>query len=100
MLALAICPVLLGLLPAHALLWGWRVAGAHLVFGLVLSALLVELLLLNFDKIPFTCTYLPGKANVKGFWPVYRRRIGCTLTTWRKSSTDCSTVPQVLHCSY
>ncbi len=71
MLALAICPVLLGLLPAHALLWGWRIAGAHLVFGLVLSVLLVELLLLNFDKIPFTCTYLPGKANVKGFWPVY-----------------------------
>jgi hypothetical protein len=71
MLALAIYPVLLGLLPAHVLLWGWRVAGAHLAYGLVLSALLVELLLLNFDKIPFTCTYLPGKANVKGFWPVY-----------------------------
>jgi hypothetical protein len=71
MLTLAVCPVLLGLLPAHALLWGWRVAGAHLAYGLVLSVLLVELLLLNFEKIPFTCTYLPGKANVKGFWPLY-----------------------------
>jgi hypothetical protein len=71
MLALAVCPVLLGLAPAHALLWGWRFAGAHLAYGLVLSVLLVELLLWNFEKIPFTCTYLPGKANVKGFWPLY-----------------------------
>lgn len=71
MLAFAVFPVLLGLLPVHVSLWGWWIAGAHLVYGLVLSALLVEVVLLNFDKIPFTCTYLPGKANVKGLWPVY-----------------------------
>ncbi len=71
MLTLAVCPVLLGLLPVHVLLWGWRFAGVHLVYGLVLSVLLVELLLWNFEKIPFTCSYLPGKANVKGFWPLY-----------------------------
>jgi hypothetical protein len=59
------------LLPVHVLLWGWRFAGVHLVYGLVLSVLLVELLLWNFEKIPFTCSYLPGKANVKGFWPLY-----------------------------
>ncbi|HSB16810.1 MAG TPA: hypothetical protein VLE22_20330 [Bryobacteraceae bacterium] len=71
MLALAVCLVLLALLPAHALLWGWQFAGAHLAYGLVLSVLLIELLLWNFEKIPITCSYLPGKANVKGFWPLH-----------------------------
>jgi hypothetical protein len=36
----------------------------HLVFSLVLSLILVELLLLNFRKIPFTCSFPSGKANV------------------------------------
>ena len=30
----------------------------------MLSLILVELLLLNFRKIPFTCSYQPGKANI------------------------------------
>jgi hypothetical protein len=38
-------------------------AAGHLVaFGLV-GALLVELCLYNFQKIPFTCSWLPGKSN-------------------------------------
>ncbi|MGE5646745.1 MAG: hypothetical protein ACM336_13235 [Acidobacteriota bacterium] len=71
MLAFGVCPVLLVLLPVHVLFWGWTLAAAHLLYGAALSVLLVELLLLTFDKIPFTCTYLPGKANVKALWPVY-----------------------------
>jgi hypothetical protein len=31
---------------------------------LVLSLILIELLLMNFRKIPFTCSYQPGKANI------------------------------------
>jgi hypothetical protein len=35
----------------------------------VLGTLLVELCLLSFPKIPFTCSYLPGKANIHiAFW--------------------------------
>ena len=37
---------------------------AQLLFGLTLSLVLVELLLLRFVKIPFTCSFLPGKANI------------------------------------
>ncbi len=36
---------------------------------LLLGILLVELCLYTFQKIPFTCSYLPGKANIHFvFW--------------------------------
>jgi len=33
--------------------------------------LLVDVLLVNFEKFPFTCSYLPGKRNLKVMWPIY-----------------------------
>jgi hypothetical protein len=55
---------LASLFPLYAVLWGCAPAFMHLVFSLVLSLILVELLLLNFRKIPFTCSFPSGKANV------------------------------------
>jgi hypothetical protein len=52
-------------------LWGPRVATIHVVFCALLGWLLAELLLLVFCKIPFTCTYLPGRSQVKTLWPLY-----------------------------
>jgi len=52
------------LFPLYASLWGWPMAFQHLTLGLLLSLILVELLLMNFRKIPFTCIYQPGKANI------------------------------------
>ncbi|HEY1994958.1 MAG TPA: hypothetical protein VGG81_11190 [Edaphobacter sp.] len=46
----------------------WQVF-RHLVVLFVLGTLLVELCLLSFPKVPFTCSYLPGKANLNiAFW--------------------------------
>lgn len=45
-------------------LWPWRQAAGHLVVLGLLGAILVEACLYGFHKIPFTCSYLPGKANV------------------------------------
>lgn len=64
MLVYAAGPLFGALLPVYALLWGWRVALVELGFGVTLSLALVELLLLGFYKIPFTCSFLPGKANI------------------------------------
>ncbi|MFZ3257610.1 MAG: hypothetical protein WBD21_09670 [Candidatus Acidiferrales bacterium] len=45
-------------------LWPWRQAAAHvLVLGL-LGIILSDVALLGFRKIPFTCSYLPGKSQV------------------------------------
>jgi hypothetical protein len=41
----------------------------HLVMLALFGTLFVELALIKFDKVPFTCSYLPGKANVQViFW--------------------------------
>lgn len=47
----------------------WNQVAVHLgVLGL-LGWILVEVALLKFQKMPFTCSYLPGKANVQVvFW--------------------------------
>ena len=68
-IALGVAPI--WLLVAGLLLTtspSWQVFG-HLVVLFVLGTLLVELCLLSFPKIPFTCSYLPGKANIHiAFW--------------------------------
>jgi len=71
MLVLGVVPLFGLLLPLHVLFWGWRIALLHMLFGAVISWLLVEVLLAGFEKFPFTCSYLPGKANLKVSWPLY-----------------------------
>jgi len=71
MIVLGVVPLFAALLPLHVLLWGWRTAMLHILFGTVVSLLFVEVLLATFDKFPFTCSYLPGKANLKVSWPIY-----------------------------
>ncbi len=71
MIVLGVVPLFALLLPLHVLFWGWRPALLHMLFGAVVAWLLVEVLLANFEKFPFTCSYLPGKANLKVSWPIY-----------------------------
>jgi len=71
MIAFGIVPLFALLLPLHVLFWGWRAALLHMLFCAVISLLLVDILLANFEKLPFTCSYLAGKANLKVSWPIY-----------------------------
>jgi hypothetical protein len=71
MFAFGITPLLLSLFPVYVFLWGWSGAIFHSFYDAVLSLLLIEVLLFRFHKIPFTCSYLPGKANITGLWFVY-----------------------------
>ena len=57
-------PVLAPLFIAEAILWDAPFAALHACVNLLLSWVLVEAALLHFDKVPFTCSYLPGKANL------------------------------------
>jgi hypothetical protein len=59
------------LLPVYIGLWGPEIACAHAVYVLALAWLLVEALMWRFGRVPFTCPYVPGKANVRLFWPLY-----------------------------
>jgi hypothetical protein len=52
-------------------LWGPQVARVAAIADGLLGWLLVELLLIQFYKLPFTCTYLPGRSRIKTLWPFY-----------------------------
>ncbi len=61
----------LALLPVWAVsavlffsLWPWRPVAAHLAVLALVGISFAELCLHAFHKIPFTCSYLPGKSNV------------------------------------
>ena len=49
-------------------LWKWPLAFYHCLFGMLLSVLLMEVLFINYRKIPFVCSYLPGKAKLHLSW--------------------------------
>jgi hypothetical protein len=70
--------LLLGIFPSVCLaaatagaLWGWWTAVVHAGICALMGRLLAELLLLSLDKLPFTCTYLPGKSRILTLWPLY-----------------------------
>jgi hypothetical protein len=44
-------------------------AWQHLAFLALFGCILVELSLIHFDKVPFTCSFIPGKTNIQViFW--------------------------------
>ena len=71
LLLIAGVPLALAPFPVYAALWGWGAALRHSLFFLLVVACVVELMLGNLRKIPFTCSMLPGKANLKVRLPVY-----------------------------
>jgi hypothetical protein len=47
----------------------WQQLAAHIGMLALFGVLFIELALIKFDKVPFTCSYLPSKANVQViFW--------------------------------
>jgi hypothetical protein len=52
-------------------LWGWPLAFYHCLFAIIVSLLLMEVLFINYRKIPFVCSYLPGKAKIHLSWIIY-----------------------------
>ena len=67
--AVGVAPVLLIIAVFFVGAYPWQPASAHFITMLCLGILLVELCLYTFPKVPFTCSYLPGKAQVHFvFW--------------------------------
>jgi len=70
--------VVCGILPLFALLalvefrlYHWLTALFHLSFGITLSLVLMQIMFFTFRKVPFTCSYFPGKANLVGLSVLY-----------------------------
>jgi hypothetical protein len=65
LILLGVVPVLILTTPILALGLGWAVSLAYMTLGAVWMLLLVEARLRDWHKIPFTCSYVPGRRN---FW--------------------------------
>ncbi len=55
----------------YSFLWNWQIAFFHCLYGILVSLLLMEVLFYNYRKIPFACSYLPGKGKLHYFWALY-----------------------------
>jgi hypothetical protein len=49
---------------------GWRVP-LHTIFQFAAGSLLIELMFWTFDKVPFTCSYFPGRTNLSVLFVLY-----------------------------
>jgi hypothetical protein len=69
LILLAVLPVLVATAILAITFRPWHQVAAHLVILLLIGCLLAEVGLINFYKVPFTCSYLPGKSNIQFvFW--------------------------------
>lgn len=66
---LSVAPAWLTSAVVFLALWPWRPAMEHLVLLALYGVLLAEVCLLGNQKIPFTCSWLPGKSKFHiAFW--------------------------------
>jgi hypothetical protein len=69
LLLLVVAPVWIGFAALFFFLLPWRVAAAHLVALGLLGSILADVCVNGFYKIPFTCSYQPGRVNIQfAFW--------------------------------
>jgi len=85
--------LLRGVLPAYAVLVPLEFgilspaeASLHLLFGMAVAALLTELFFFNFNKVPFTCSYLPAKSHLAFLGGAYL--YGFTIYTFTMASLE------------
>jgi hypothetical protein len=65
-----VVPALAILLPFYMFVMGPPLALLHAGLGLAGAIVLLEALMVSYDKVPFTCTYLPSE-NMKALAPIY-----------------------------
>ena len=85
---LAVAPVWLGSAALLFSIWPWRAVLEHLVVLGLWGIILAYASLYGFQKIPFTCSYLPGKSNMTfaflGFW-AYVNLVACGVNLERRA---------------
>jgi hypothetical protein len=68
---LHLLPLFLILMVFYLGLWEKNTAVIHVLFGFSISILLMEVFFLKYNKIPFACSYLPGKEKLQFYWILY-----------------------------
>jgi hypothetical protein len=71
LLLAAVAPIALAAGLLGVVLWGPGAGAIHLGFTAALGILLVDVLLVGLRKIPFACTYYPGRSRAPTLWPLF-----------------------------
>ena len=71
MMTLVVLPTSVLALVQGLLFWNVAAAASHAAFCLILGTLFAELLVARTGKLPFACTYFPGRSRVFALWPLY-----------------------------
>lgn len=85
-IVMGIVPLFLLLTPIELIFRGWLLSLIHLTFALLLSLVLLNLLLVWFRKIPFTCSYFPGKTSMAVMFFVYLA--GFSVYAWTMADVE------------
>jgi hypothetical protein len=83
---LVLLPVWIAATSLFFWLWPWRIAAEHLALLAALGIGIAELCLSGFHKIPFTCSYLPGKLHFN-MAIVYLLLFLMSVTWWAELET-------------
>jgi len=55
----------------YSFIWDGMTAFYHCLYCLTVSVFVMEVFFLTFTKVPFACSYLPGKEKIQLFWIAY-----------------------------
>lgn len=81
--AALVLPALAVLLPLFLVVLGPQLAATHFAFGLAGAVVALEVLMLHYDKLPFTCTYVPNE-NSKALVPIYAIAFFIAVSTFAR----------------
>ena len=71
MVTLVVVPTALLGLAQGLVFWTIAAALSHAAFCFVIGTLFAEVLVARTGKLPFACTYFPGRSRVFALWPLY-----------------------------
>jgi hypothetical protein len=70
-IAYAVAPIYLALFPVAGYVLGWPLAVRMTVLQLLVSLSIFEVLFYSWQKLPFTCSYIPGERPLVGIVAKY-----------------------------
>jgi hypothetical protein len=91
MFTLAVAPVVVVTSAVLFAIWPWRIAAGHTAVLALTGMILAELCFIGVQKIPFTCSYLPGKSNFHvTFWMsiVYLSALVMKGAEWERQALE------------
>lgn len=68
---LGVMPPILATVPMNVWLWGPGVASLHAMVCFALGLLLTEVWMRSVTRVPFTTAYMPGRGQLRLWWPLY-----------------------------